>query len=107
MMQRRCDGVRRRDFLRVGAISALGMSLPEVLRGRALAGSQSPRAKNCILIWLDGGPSHLEMFDPKPNAPVEIRGPLKSISTRLSAERVRRSVYMPPWTMPNRLCRPW
>ena len=91
-MQHRCDGVRRRDFLRVGALSALGMSLPEVLRGRALASSQSLRAKNCILIWLDGGPSHLEMFDPKPNAPVEIRGPLKPISTSVAGVHLSESM---------------
>src|SRR5687768_1125425 len=41
----------------------------------------APKAKSCILLWLDGGPSHLEMFDLKPHAPLEVRGPFKPIAT--------------------------
>ncbi len=92
MNQRRCDGVARRDFLRVGALSAMGMTLPDLLRRRSWANTDSPRAKNCILIWLDGGPSHLEMFDPKPDAPVEIRGPLKPISTSVAGIQLSESM---------------
>jgi hypothetical protein len=80
---RRCDGVVRRDFLRVGGLAALGLGLPELFRRRAVASDRAVQgtAKSCILIWLDGGPSHIETFDPKPDAPAEVRGPLESIAT--------------------------
>ena len=70
------DGVNRREFLRVGSLSALGLGLADLLRLRSLAedGSNRAPARNCILIWLDGGPSHLDTFDLKPNAPSEVRG---------------------------------
>ncbi|NNJ24892.1 DUF1501 domain-containing protein [Alienimonas chondri] len=85
----RCDGVRRRDFVRVGGLSALGLSLADLARPAAAANQTGPepRAKSCVLIWLDGGPSHLETFDPKPDAPVEVRGPLGSIATALPGVR--------------------
>ncbi|WP_395141581.1 DUF1501 domain-containing protein [Armatimonas sp.] len=72
----RCDGVSRRELLTVGALSALGLTLGDALRSRA-----APTGKSCILIWLDGGPSHLDTFDPKPDAPSEVRGPFSAIST--------------------------
>src|SRR5580765_5736610 len=79
----RCDGVNRRDFLRVGVVSCLGLSLSDVLRAQASspADPASKKAVSCILIWLDGGPSHLDTFDPKPEAPVEVRGDFKPIAT--------------------------
>lgn len=71
--------VSRRDFLRVGSLSFAGLSMAE---RAALAAAQSDRSqKNCILIMMTGGASQLETFDPKPEAPSEIRGPLKAIST--------------------------
>jgi len=84
----RCDGVRRRDFLHVGLLASLGLSVADVLRwqARAAEGGDRPqpaRAKSCILLWLDGGPSHLDTFDPKPDAPVEIRSPFRAISTAI------------------------
>ena len=83
----RCDGIDRRDVLRVGGLTAMGLGISDVLtmRQASAAGSDTPttRAKNCILIWLDGGPSHLETFDLKPDAPTEVRGPLEPISTTL------------------------
>lgn len=81
---RRCDGASRRDVLRVGGLTALGLGLGDYFRlqsARAAAPAPAARAKSCILIWLDGGPSHLETFDPKPDAPIEVRGPLESIAT--------------------------
>jgi hypothetical protein len=82
--QRRCDGVTRRDLLRFGSLSLFGLSLVDVLRMRALgAETIAPRAKSCILLWLDGGPSHLETFDLKPDAPSEVRGPFQPISTKV------------------------
>ena len=85
----RCDGVLRRDILRVGGLSALGLGLPgffRVQRANAATTESSIKsnAKACILIWLDGGPSHLETFDPKPHAPAEVRGPLRTVPTQLA-----------------------
>jgi hypothetical protein len=76
--------------LRVGGLAALGLSLPNLLRLRAAANKQGAavKAKSCILIWLDGGPSHLETFDPKPDAPAEVRGPLATIGTSLAGVRI-------------------
>ena len=87
----RCDGVTRRDLLRVGGLTALGWGLGDFFRLQHLfAAETSPvaKAKSCILIWLDGGPSHIESFDPKPDAPEEVRGPLKTISTNVSGVRI-------------------
>ena len=73
--QTRCDGFTRRDILRVGGLTPLGF-------GRTLSQESRPvRARACIMIWLDGGPSHLETFDPKPEAAAEVRGPLAPIQT--------------------------
>jgi hypothetical protein len=79
------DGVNRREFLRVGSLSALGLGLADLLRLRSLAedGSNRAPARNCILIWLDGGPSHLDTFDLKPNAPSEVRGKYKPIASNV------------------------
>src|SRR5687768_7855014 len=74
----------RRDFLRVGSLSALGLGLPGFFALRACgAGAVAAKAKSCILIWLDGGPSHLETFDPKPGAPAEVRGPFSVAKTNV------------------------
>lgn len=70
----------RRDFLQVGGLAAMGLGLASCYTRSAVA-SPSARAKSCILIWLDGGPSHLETFDPKPEANREVRGPFGSIAT--------------------------
>lgn len=72
----------RRDFIRIGGLTSLG--LVSGLGGSLRAAEKQPpagRAKSCILIWLDGGPSHLETFDLKPNAPAEVRGPFSTINT--------------------------
>jgi hypothetical protein len=81
---RSCDGVRRRDFLRVGALSALGLSLPAFLSLKArAAGPGKDRDVSCILLWLQGGISHLDSFDPKPEAPAEVRGEFGAIATNV------------------------
>jgi len=88
---KRCDGISRRDFLRVGGLAALGLGLGDFFHlQRAFAGNNTliAKAKSCILIWLDGGPSHLETFDPKPDAPQEVRGPLKTIPTNVTGVRI-------------------
>jgi len=87
--KRSCDGATRREFLRVGGLSALGLSLADLLRLReAGAGETSHQAgagraaqRSVILIWLDGGASQLETYDPKPDAPSEYRGPYGSVPT--------------------------
>jgi hypothetical protein len=91
---KRCDGVSRRDFLRVGGLSLAGLSLADTLRAEAAVGGRlKARAKNVILIYLGGGITHHDTFDPKPNAPEEIRGKYGTIATKLSS--VRFSDQMP------------
>jgi len=77
-----CNGVSRRDFLQLGLGGSVGVGLTSLLRlkAQAASGSGSISGKknvNCILVWLDGGPSHYETFDPKPNAPDAIRCELR------------------------------
>jgi uncharacterized protein (DUF1501 family) len=87
---RDCSGVSRRDFLRIGGLSALGLSLSGYLRLQAAA-QQTPtdrKSVNCILLWMQGGPSHHETFDPKPDAPAEVRGEFNTIPTTLSGVRI-------------------
>lgn len=79
----RCDGITRRDCVRFGGLSLFGLGLAEFLQSRNLANDKPPRAKSCILLWLDGGPSHLETFDLKPDAPAEVRGPFQPIPTKV------------------------
>jgi hypothetical protein len=89
-------GISRRDALRVGGLTALGLGLADFARRRAVAeaaGAPAARARHCILIWLDGGPSHLETFDLKPEAPSEVRGPFQPIDTRVPGLRI--SEYLP------------
>lgn len=81
----RCDGVSRRSFLKAGVLGATGLSLADLLRAEAAArasGQPRPRDLSVILVWLDGGPPQHETYDPKPDAPVEFRGPLKAIDTK-------------------------
>ena len=88
---KRCDGVRRRDLIRIGGLTALGLGLGDFFRlsnTHAAESTRKPQAKSCILVWLDGGPSHLESFDPKPDAPEEVRGPLESIATKVTGVRI-------------------
>ena len=75
-----CQQIRRRELLQMGACSALGLSLPQWLAGTAQAESPSP-VKSVMLLWMWGGPSHHEMWDPKPNAPAKIRGCYSPIAT--------------------------
>src|SRR4051794_20434784 len=84
---RDCDGVTRRDVLRVGSLAALGLALPEFLRARARAGTPD-KDVSCILLWLQGGISHIDSFDPKPDAPAEIRGEFGVIDTKVPGIRV-------------------
>ncbi len=80
---RNCDGLQRRDCLKLGLGSLLGGGFVDSLRARGHADDLTARKTSCILIWLDGGPSHFETFDPKPNAPAEIRGEFQAIQTKI------------------------
>jgi hypothetical protein len=79
----RCDGVSRRDFLRIGSLGALGLSLPRLLEAEAKAAPErrQARARSVILVYLGGGLSHHDSFDLKPEAPEEIRGIYRPINT--------------------------
>src|SRR5262245_56052478 len=81
-----CDGLSRRDFLRVGARGVGTAALPEAAARPVVAGFG--KAKSVILLFLYGGASQLETFDPKPDAPAEVRGPLGSIQSRIPGCRV-------------------
>ncbi|MGE3822169.1 MAG: DUF1501 domain-containing protein, partial [Isosphaeraceae bacterium] len=81
-----CDGLSRRSFVKLGVAGMASVGLGGV--GRALAASSAAArsratARSCILIWLDGGPSHLDLYDLKPEAPEEIRGIWKPIKTNV------------------------
>ena len=82
-----CDGLTRRQTLRLGATSLFGgLTLPRVLRAEEAnkaEGGRRAKAKSCLFIFLEGGPPQLDMWDPKPDAPAEIRGPFQPISTAL------------------------
>lgn len=81
MRVKNCQRMTRRGFLEVGSLAALGLSLADVLRLEAAAPAPSGHAKSVILLWLWGGPSHLDTFDLKPQAPIEYRGPYAPIPT--------------------------
>jgi hypothetical protein len=71
-------GPTRREWLRLGALAPLGLALP-----RLLAGEQKRPARSCLLIFMDGGPSHVDLWDMKPDAPAEVRGEFRPIRTRV------------------------
>lgn len=87
---RLCDGLTRREWLRIGGLGTLGLSLPALLQARdgAPAGvlptdTTFGKAKNVVFLYLLGGPPQHETFDPKPEAPLEVRGPFKPIQTNV------------------------
>lgn len=82
-----CDGISRRNFLKVGALGGAGLSLASLLSLEAKAGIRNSH-KSVILIYLVGGPPHQDMFDLKPDAPSEIAGPHKPISTNLDGLQI-------------------
>lgn len=95
--QRYCDGLNRRNFLQVGAFGA-GLTLADVLRARAAGSTGSSGAslappKAAIMIYLPGGPSHIDMYDLKPEAPAEFRGEFKPIATNVPGIQI--SEHMP------------
>jgi hypothetical protein len=85
-----CDGLSRRQALRIGSTGLIGgLSLPWLLELQAKASIQRPApAQACIFIFLEGGPSHIDMWDLKPDAPAEIRGPFGPIATTVPGTRI-------------------
>lgn len=81
MRTRECRGWTRRELLRAGALSAVGVGLSDLLRIESVRAERKVAAKSVILLWLWGGPSHLDSFDLKPKAPVEYRGPYAPIAS--------------------------
>ena len=78
-----CDGLRRRDFLHAGSLAYLGLGLTDLLALQARGAVNKQKDVNCIMLFLVGGPSQLDTWDMKPNAPAEIRGPYKPIRTNV------------------------
>ncbi len=87
-----CDGITRREWLRAGSLGLFGLSLPELLHTQRAAAATADgafgRAKACIVLFFLGGPPQLETWDPKPETPVEIRGDLKPIPSRVPGLQV-------------------
>src|SRR5205085_3891730 len=81
---RYCDRMSRRTWLQIGGLALGGLALPDILRAQAQSTSEGARhAKGVIMVLLPGGPTHLDTFDPKPDAPVEIRGEFRPIATNV------------------------
>src|SRR5262245_23403292 len=90
------DELSRRVFLKVGSLALCGLTLPGLLRlqARTSQGSPTQSRKAVILVWQAGGPSHLDMYDLKPNAPAEVRGELKPIATNVPGIQI--GEHLPP-----------
>src|SRR5712664_1683301 len=82
-----CDGLTRRDFLHAGVLAPLGLTLPALLRADQQS-SKRDSDVNCIMLFLVGGPSHIDTFDPKPKAPAEVRGPFQPIVTNVPGMQI-------------------
>lgn len=82
-----CDGITRRDVIKLGAMGIGGLTLADLLRAESLAGSTAKR-RSIINICLPGGPTHLDMFDLKPDAPQEIRGEFRPIETNVAGMEI-------------------
>src|SRR3984893_6277209 len=83
-----CGKLSRRQVLHVGGLSMLGLGLPSALRARE-PGTKAPASeKSCIFIVMGGGPSHVDIWDMKPQAPAEVRGPFKPIATSVPGMRI-------------------
>ncbi len=88
-----CDGRTRRDFMQVGALGAIGLTLPQYLAAKEQSGQSANDDRACIMIFNLGAPSQLDTFDMKPNAPSEVRGPFNAINT--SAPGIQLSEILP------------
>src|SRR5256714_1764889 len=78
-----CDGASRRDFLKVGALGMGGLMLADLLKAQATQAGQPTRNTSVVWLWLGGGPTHVETFDPKMSAPVEFRSTVGAVQTNV------------------------
>ena len=94
-----CSGLTRRQILQAGGAGILGLSLPRLLAAESLSSTRRPNARSVIFLLLFGGPSQLETFDMKPDAPDTIRGPFRPITSRtpglLISEHLPRTARSP------------
>ena len=81
-----CDGLSRRDFLHVGALVPFGLTLPNLLAAKPQGAPD--KDINCIMLFLVGGPSHIDTWDPKPKAPAEVRGPFNPAATSVPGMQI-------------------
>ena len=86
--QRTCQGVSRREFMQIGGSTVLGLTLADMLKLKANNAAPTGSARAVIFLWLWGGPSQLDTWDPKPNAPMEYRGPFSSMPSRVPGTRI-------------------
>src|SRR5689334_9498210 len=82
-----CDGLSRRSFLKVGALAVGGLTLADLLRLQA-QGASKPSGKAVIMVYLNGGPSHVDMYDLKPSAPFEYRGDFMPTKTNVGGMEI-------------------
>src|SRR6267378_1410871 len=84
-LRKACDGTTRRDFLKVGALGMGGLTLSDLLRARAAASAAGRPTRNTsvVWLWLGGGPTHVETFDPKMSAPAEYRSTVGALKTNV------------------------
>lgn len=83
-----CERTNRRDFLRVGSLGLAGLTLPKLLEAQAAKKVDAADERSVIFMWMQGGPSHIDSFDPKPNAPSDIRGEFGVIPTALPGTQI-------------------
>ena len=83
-----CDGMSRRAMLRIGGLAPLGLSLSSLLGASGESQGTFGRAKRCLMIFMWGGPSHIDLFDMKPHAPSEVRGIFKPIASKVPGIRI-------------------
>lgn len=83
-----CDGVSRRNFLKIGGLCAGGLTLADLIRDQSLGQTRPTGSKAVIMVWLEGGPSQIDTYDMKPQAPAEMRGPFRPIPTNVTGIQI-------------------
>jgi hypothetical protein len=91
-----CEGTNRREFIRVGSLGLAGLTLPTLLQANAASAKKKEPVDNLsvIFMWMQGGPSHIDTFDPKPNAPSDIRGEFSVIPTNIPGVQISEHLPM-------------
>ena len=91
-----CEGTNRREFIRVGSLGLAGLTLPNLLQANAASAKKKEPVDNLsvIFMWMQGGPSHIDTFDPKPNAPSDIRGEFSVIPTNIPGVQISEHLPM-------------